>query len=1309
MSLAYRSEATNTASNVDNLTVGKPAGLVEGDLLFATIGKDDDPVITVYPTGWTELHNVGQTSNLDFTIWVGYKIATAADVVGSGWTWEGDREDWAGIVKAFSNGGNVVLVDSAIQYQPSGSTPGVTNVYVGDLCIASFAAVRSPAIAANTSGYIDTDTAVGTGTANGDIGAMQAYRLATAIQSNSCGSSSGTWYEYPQEAMSVFSDVAPGALFGSGSAASDGDATLTVVVNYNIDATGPSVTSSQRRMGPFYDPTADKMYAIFGVRIAAGWEHFQMVGGTGDGKTWGDVAATTAVSVIYDFVAAHLLDERKIVVLYKNGSTDLRYSQFDIATETWEVDHQLASTDSGDSRDLAIALRANGELLIGYSAGTFGDELMVVTRADLTPATTWGTPELVIDIGSETWCQASLIAGDGDRMHLIYGRRTSDTSKQVTIKEDDSFASETAVGDGGWIDLSDADTPNSFSFQHGSDVIVGREIYDDGRTNGNGSEPFLEWFVSADSPTVTGTDEVPGWTSIPIDYKGSYGRHSYIRNLGGYLVHIASQNSDEDVRYQWLRQGEYDGGTWTAIAQAGSAGAELGSVQAELFIRDGDVYVGIIHQQAYTNFPNPESWWYDEQLVGAVLVPLVGAGEAASDGDGTISTGAPIDQLLGVGEAASDGVGTITSKQALLGTGEAASDGAGSLTKKQALAGVGEAASDGVGALTLLVSLLGVGEGSSDGVATIRSLQNLTGIGSAASDGAGVLSVTNSLKGVGESASDGRGLLSGAQTLYGVGEAASDGLGTLSKSQALAGVGEAASEGAGVLTITVIEQLVGVGEAASDGAAVITSKQNLTGVGEGASDGAGTLTKAQKLLGVGAAASDGAATLTTSQALYGVGEAASDGSATLTRYSELLGVGEAASDGAGVVTIAAGTEPLTGIGEVAADGTAVLTTYDRLTAIGSAASDGLGTITSKQNLAAIGSASSDGTGNLASIQSLEAVGSAASDGIGDVSIAGSVSLIGVGETAADGTGILAKDQALAATGEAAADGAGNLQVYTPVAGAGETAANGAAILSSTQALPGIGAAASDGKGILSGAQTLSGVGTAASDGTAALSSTQALPGIGEAASDGAGIISIAGAEALLGIGSAAADGTGTLTTVQALEATGAAASDGTGTVTVGSIVSLSSTGEGASDGWATITAKQGIFAIGSGASDGTGYLSSRIAGVGESAATGTATLSILASLHTTGGAASDGQGNLASIHSIVGTGDASSDGYATVAVTRGILAVGSAAADGTGTVWIRPIDFWSVNPAGHTRNPRAHSKAPVGYSKVKAGDTPPNW
>lgn len=125
MAVTYRNTGTYSSTSVmNNIPVPRPSGLTIGDLML--VGMQG--ILTAVhsdaltpPVGWTELANA---VNGYFRIGFWWKIADAADVNGSGWTWITPitRKNWHAFNVAFSG----VDQDNPFYEILSGSTDAVS-------------------------------------------------------------------------------------------------------------------------------------------------------------------------------------------------------------------------------------------------------------------------------------------------------------------------------------------------------------------------------------------------------------------------------------------------------------------------------------------------------------------------------------------------------------------------------------------------------------------------------------------------------------------------------------------------------------------------------------------------------------------------------------------------------------------------------------------------------------------------------------------------------------------------------------------------------------------------------------------------------------------------------------------------------------------------------------------------------------------------------------------------------------------------------------------------------------------------------
>jgi len=93
--MPFRSAVSNAATTgTQALAVDKPAGLAEGDFLVVFLSASGSGSTFITPSGWTNLDPQRTNGGLH-AAWY-WKIATAADATGSGWTFA-STEEWTAI------------------------------------------------------------------------------------------------------------------------------------------------------------------------------------------------------------------------------------------------------------------------------------------------------------------------------------------------------------------------------------------------------------------------------------------------------------------------------------------------------------------------------------------------------------------------------------------------------------------------------------------------------------------------------------------------------------------------------------------------------------------------------------------------------------------------------------------------------------------------------------------------------------------------------------------------------------------------------------------------------------------------------------------------------------------------------------------------------------------------------------------------------------------------------------------------------------------------------------------------------------
>ena len=184
MAFTHRNTQGTSSESAGSITITKPTNLAVGDLMVAVIGKDDDPAIDTVPSGWSTADTNGTTTGNDVRSGFYYKVADAADVAASNFTWSGDAgEDMAGAISAFIPGNsNPAYVDISTHVLRSGDTTPASNALTttaGNLLVGGCVAAQADTggLGVNSPFVEPVNGSQTTGAGNGDNAAIIAYVL----------------------------------------------------------------------------------------------------------------------------------------------------------------------------------------------------------------------------------------------------------------------------------------------------------------------------------------------------------------------------------------------------------------------------------------------------------------------------------------------------------------------------------------------------------------------------------------------------------------------------------------------------------------------------------------------------------------------------------------------------------------------------------------------------------------------------------------------------------------------------------------------------------------------------------------------------------------------------------------------------------------------------------------------------------------------------------------------------------------------------------------------------------------------------
>lgn len=139
MSIAYIDSTQNTAGFTNQITINKPTGVSEGDLLLAVVGWENNQTPaswTSVPSGWTEIVDRQEcggspTRPCTFSVW--YKVAGASEP--SSYTWQASISGVGlmGVISAYSGVDETTPMDATRTVATGGAAttvdpPSITTV-----------------------------------------------------------------------------------------------------------------------------------------------------------------------------------------------------------------------------------------------------------------------------------------------------------------------------------------------------------------------------------------------------------------------------------------------------------------------------------------------------------------------------------------------------------------------------------------------------------------------------------------------------------------------------------------------------------------------------------------------------------------------------------------------------------------------------------------------------------------------------------------------------------------------------------------------------------------------------------------------------------------------------------------------------------------------------------------------------------------------------------------------------------------------------------------------------------------------------
>jgi hypothetical protein len=235
--------SAQNAAGATTLAIPKPTGVLEGDVMVATVTAKETGTVTA-PSGWTAIKNLTQGTALRQVTY--YKVATASEPTSYSWSLGTSRAASGGIAD-YRGVNPTVPVDataSAVGESGNGNAPSVTTSAANDLvlAVASFAATTTVTPDASTTERFDVSSLSNTSEV-ADF--AQASAGATTAKTVAPLESTGAWIaqtialrDTTQAVLSVATTAAP--TFSANLNSGDQAKTFTVPLTLADTRTGAS-------------------------------------------------------------------------------------------------------------------------------------------------------------------------------------------------------------------------------------------------------------------------------------------------------------------------------------------------------------------------------------------------------------------------------------------------------------------------------------------------------------------------------------------------------------------------------------------------------------------------------------------------------------------------------------------------------------------------------------------------------------------------------------------------------------------------------------------------------------------------------------------------------------------------------------------------------------------------------------------------------------------------------------------------------------------------------------------------------------
>jgi len=256
---------------------------------------------------------------------------------------------------------------------------------------------------------------------------------------------------------------------------------------------------------------------------------------TVDGN-WASVGGMIKIQTIESLWAFE--DGGDIHVATQNDGGEVRYHVFDPGTDTWTTQNEFVVKSAPSPTSTiacSIALRSDGDVIIGYGGDIAGDQAVFYARRE---GTTW-TTDVQVDgaTGSNDYRTPVLVLGASDRIHFFYKDSTANDLFHRSLSSTNVLDTADQT-----VDLTPISTTHTH--RHGVSYVSGATKVRIPYVDADGTVSVGKLDSGAD-PTISTDTAVSGSQDVEKDLNGTA---ALCMSVDGTILHILySDDTDQDI------------------------------------------------------------------------------------------------------------------------------------------------------------------------------------------------------------------------------------------------------------------------------------------------------------------------------------------------------------------------------------------------------------------------------------------------------------------------------------------------------------------------------------------------------------------------------------------------------------------------------------------------------------------------------------------------------------------------------------------------------------------------------------------